>query len=384
MCGSCTTAYFHNMIGLLNGNHRQPTPMRIHSIPRCSSRRAIFSPRSRRQEWHFRRSVDYSGPRNKAVLDYASRKPRAAASQHLAHGKNAIDHGNKDSWTVTADDGRGGEDAEKAPTASRSFFRDPASATPAANVIPGRPTRLPHCDQVVNALIGTGVKVHRAKEAFAIADKKYPAGSYVVQCAQAFPRARSRPVRTAGSPGTTSRSPARRPLRPMTWLGIHLRSRWGVRFDRILTSFEGPFEELKDEIPPPPAKVLDTEKAVGFFLHMRTNDAFRAREPVARCGRRGAAAEGSRSRWTGTSTQPACSSLPRKAGHAGAVGEDRGVARYAIHRLAGSAGQGSGDAQADAGRPGGPLRRVDAVGLDAVVVGTIRVPVHGGVPAGPR
>ena len=50
----------------------------------------------------------------------------------------------------------------------------------------------------------------------------------------------------------------------------------GVQFDRILDGFDGPFEELKDEVHPPPAKVLDAEDAVGFFLHIRTNDAFRA------------------------------------------------------------------------------------------------------------
>jgi hypothetical protein len=50
----------------------------------------------------------------------------------------------------------------------------------------------------------------------------------------------------------------------------------GVKFDRILEGFDGPFEELKDEIAPPPGRVLDAEGAVGFFLHHRANDAFRA------------------------------------------------------------------------------------------------------------
>jgi hypothetical protein len=50
----------------------------------------------------------------------------------------------------------------------------------------------------------------------------------------------------------------------------------GVKFERILDGFEGPFEKIHSELPPPPAKVFEADGAVGFFLHMRTNDAFRA------------------------------------------------------------------------------------------------------------
>jgi hypothetical protein len=50
----------------------------------------------------------------------------------------------------------------------------------------------------------------------------------------------------------------------------------GIRFDRVLEGFDGPFVELTDQVPPPPARVLDAEGAVGFFLHIRSNDAFRA------------------------------------------------------------------------------------------------------------
>ena len=51
----------------------------------------------------------------------------------------------------------------------------------------------------------------------------------------------------------------------------------GVKFDRILEGFDGPFEEIKDlVVPPPPATVQDAEGAVGFFLSTRMNDSFRA------------------------------------------------------------------------------------------------------------
>ncbi len=51
----------------------------------------------------------------------------------------------------------------------------------------------------------------------------------------------------------------------------------GVKFDRILEGFDGPFVEIKElVVPPPPARVEAAEGAVGFFLSARTNDAFRA------------------------------------------------------------------------------------------------------------
>jgi hypothetical protein len=50
----------------------------------------------------------------------------------------------------------------------------------------------------------------------------------------------------------------------------------GVKFDRILEGFDGPFEELKDESSPPSARVVNAGGSAGFFLDTRMNDAFRA------------------------------------------------------------------------------------------------------------
>src|SRR3954449_12191735 len=69
-----TTAYFHNMIGLLTEIVGNPTPMRIPLIARrqlpSSDIPAPVSP----QLWHYRQSIDYSISANRAVLDYASRQ----------------------------------------------------------------------------------------------------------------------------------------------------------------------------------------------------------------------------------------------------------------------------------------------------------------------
>ena len=127
----------------------------------------------------------------------------------------------------------------------------------------------------MNVLIATGVKVHRAKAAFEVGGKKYPAGSYVVKCAQPF-RAHVLDMFEPQDHPDDFAYPGATPTPPYDAAGWTLAYQMGVRFDRILDSFDGPFEEVKDELPPPPAKVLDAEGAVGFFLHIRTNDAFRS------------------------------------------------------------------------------------------------------------
>src|SRR5262249_51655823 len=70
--------------------------------------------------------------------------------------------------------------------------------------------------------------------------------------------------------------PGAPPTPPYDSAGWTLAYQMGVKFDRILEGLDGPFEELKNEIPPPPAKVLDADGAVGFFLSHRANDSFRA------------------------------------------------------------------------------------------------------------
>src|SRR5262245_63176310 len=50
----------------------------------------------------------------------------------------------------------------------------------------------------------------------------------------------------------------------------------GVKFDRILDKFDGPFEELTDELRPPAGKITGLGDAAGFFLDCRMNDSFRA------------------------------------------------------------------------------------------------------------
>jgi hypothetical protein len=66
------------------------------------------------------------------------------------------------------------------------------------------------------------------------------------------------------------------PTPPYDMAGWTLAFQMGVKFDRVVEGFDGPFEELKDEVKPPAARVFTVQGDRGFFLDCRMNDAFRA------------------------------------------------------------------------------------------------------------
>ena len=121
----------------------------------------------------------------------------------------------------------------------------------------------------MNTLIKTGVTVHRAKAPFTVAGKSYPAGSYVVKAAQAFrphvldmfePQDHPDDIPYPGGP----------PTRPYDNAGWTLAYQMGVKFDRILEGFDGPFEALSGLQNPMPGKVATTSgRAV--FSHESNN-----------------------------------------------------------------------------------------------------------------
>src|SRR5262245_12651870 len=288
--GLRTTCYFHNMIGLLTETTGSPTPMQIRFNPALQLPRADYLSPVEPQTWHFRQSVDYSVTANKAVLDYASRHREQLLYQIWLMGKNAIERGNRDSWTITPKIVEAARAARQTGSTTGSgaevfnrLFRDPAKRDARGYVIPADQPDFLTATKFVNVLLDTGVKVHRAKTPFEVAGKKYPAGSYVVKCAQAF-RAHVLDMFEPQDHPNDFPYPGAPPTAPYDIAGWTLAYQMRVQFDRILDGFDGPFEEIKGEIPPPPARVDDVEGAVGFFLHMRTNDSFRAVNRLLKAG----------------------------------------------------------------------------------------------------
>jgi hypothetical protein len=288
--GLRTTTYFHNMIGLLSETIGSPTPMQIPFRPSLQLPRADYLAPIAPQTWRFRQSVDYSVTANKGVLDYASRHREQLLYNIWLMGHNAIERGNKDTWTITpklvAAAGASGVKTKKGTAGAQEFeraFRNPAKRDPRGYVIPVNQPDFLTATKFVNILIGTGVKVHRASADFEIAGKKYAKGSYVVRSAQAF-RAHVLDMFEPQDHPNDFPYPGAAPTPPYDAAGYTLAFQMGVQFDRLLDSFDGPFEELRDVVPPPPAKVFDVQDAVGYFLGTKTNDAFRAVNQLLKAG----------------------------------------------------------------------------------------------------
>jgi hypothetical protein len=287
--GLRTTVYFHNMIGLLTETIGSPNPMSIPFLPdRQLPDSNLFYP-IEPQVWHFRQSVDYSVTANYAVFDIASRNRENFLYNIYRMGKNSIERGSTDSWTPAprriiaaqaaleargrdipaGGGGRGGRGG--GPEEFRTLLRAPADRDPRGFIIPADQPDFPTATKFVNALIKTGVVVHRATAPFAVAGKSYPAGSWVVKSAQAFrphvldmfePQDHPDDIPYPGGP----------PTRPYDSAGWTLAFQMGVQFDRVIDGFEGPFEKV-DGLQRPPAGTVATGSGA-LVLDPAANDAF--------------------------------------------------------------------------------------------------------------
>jgi hypothetical protein len=299
--GLRTMAYFHNMIGLLTETIGNPTPITIPFLPQRhlpdSNLHAPIAP----QEWRFRQSVDYSITANWAVLDIASRNKENFLFNIYQMGRNSIERGRRDSWTPTPrriiaaqaalSGGRAGGRGANAPASEEAdapgggrggrggspedfnrLLRDPAIRDPRGFVLPADQPDFPTATRFVNALLKTGVTVHRATAPFAVTGKKYPAGSYVIKAAQPFrphvldmfePQDHPDDIPYPGGP----------PTRPYDSAGWTLAYQMGVKFDRILDGFDGPFEKVSGLQTPAPGKVTGTP-AAGYLMTHAANDSF--------------------------------------------------------------------------------------------------------------
>jgi hypothetical protein len=268
--GLRTMAYFHNMIGLLTETIGNPTPMSIPFIPARHLPDSNLHFPIEPQPWHFRQSIDYSVTANYAVFDIASRNKENFLFNIYQMGKNSIERGKRDSWTPTPrriltaqtalSPGRG-RGAGETPAADapepagggrgaagtaedfKKLLRDPAARDPRGFILPADQPDFPTATRFVNALIKTGIAVHRATAPFPVAGKSYPAGSWVVKSAQAFrphvldmfePQDHPDDIPYPGGP----------PTRPYDNAGWTLAYQMGVKFDRILDGFDGPFEKV--------------------------------------------------------------------------------------------------------------------------------------------
>jgi hypothetical protein len=308
--GIRTSTGFHNQIGILSEIIGNPTPLQVPFIP------SRFVPNGNQpfavmpQEWHQRQSIDYLISADRAILDLAAKMREDFLYRIYVMGKNSIQRGSQDYWTITpkrlavlqaaiAKDqpqggqpgGRGGAGAAaigvagvstgEAPSFGRGsvslkymdIFHDPALRDPRGYIIPSDQPDFLTATRFVNALIKTGIVVHRATSSFQVAGKTYPAGSYVVKAAQAF-RPHLRDMFEPQDHPDDIAYPGGPPTPPYDITGWTLAFQMGVRFDRILDAFDGPFERIPDLIKTPAGRVTQAQGAVGYLLSHQPNDAF--------------------------------------------------------------------------------------------------------------
>ena len=305
--GLRTTSYFHNVTGLLTEIIGSPTPSTVplvpaRLLPSGSTPNPVIP-----QKWYFRQSIEYSVSMNYAVLDYAARNREHLLYNIFSMGKNAIDAGSKDYWTLspkridainnafridqeknknsdTPAEGERGRGNDMPLKYYELVFRDSSLRDPRGFILPSDQPDFPTAVTLINALIQSGIKVHKATADFSVEGKKYPAGSYIVMTNQAFrphvldmfdPQDHPNDFQYPGGP----------PVRPYDIAGWTPAYSMGFKFDRILNGFTGPFSQIAyGEIQKAEGKFVKATSNGGYILDSQTNNSFSAINDLLKSG----------------------------------------------------------------------------------------------------
>jgi hypothetical protein len=298
--GLRTTTYFHNMVGLLTEIIGSPTPAEVplvtsRLLPNSATPNPVVP-----QKWHFRQSIDYSVSLNYAMMDYAARNRDQLLYNIYKMGMNSIERGSKDYWALSPNkiekmnkfiaDSQKSRTSEAATDSevpawmsrsaiSKKFFdtvmTNQTLKDPRGFIIPSDQSDFATAVEFLNALIKTGVVVHKATSAFQVNGKSYPANSYIVKTNQAFrphvidlfePQDHPNDFQYPGGP----------PIPPYDAAGWTLAYQMGVKFDRIMEGFDGPFE--KNPVGKPleiTAKLPEVAKLKGYLFNAEANNSFK-------------------------------------------------------------------------------------------------------------
>jgi hypothetical protein len=312
--GLRTVTYFHNMTGILTEIIGSPTPA---PLPLIAARQLPTGDEPfpvAPQLWHYAQSIAYEQTNNRAILDYASRNRTTILYDTYVMGKNSIQRGSEDSWTITPKriEALEAAAAKTAPAAgaTRNPGRNASASTEAAPPAPApeanpfvRPTGLPaalyttvlhdpaHRDprgyilsadqpdfptavKFVNTLIKSGVTIERATAPFEVDGKHYPANSLIILTAQAYRPQILDMLEPQDHPNDFA-YPGAPPTRPYDATGWTLAYQMGVTFDRLYTGFTGPFEKITTDLAAPPSgTITSVSKPTGYLVSHEYNDAY--------------------------------------------------------------------------------------------------------------
>ncbi len=296
--GLRTTTYFHNMIGLLTEIIGSPTPSEIPVVPNrlipSSANPFPITPR----KWYFKNSIDYSVSLNYAVLMYAARNRDELLYNIYRMGKNSIEKGSKDNWSLypsktsliqeyfqkdqpqrpreenTTPESWGRNIANISKKYFDTVFSNPSHKDARAYIIPSNQPDFATATRFINALIRTGIEIQTSTDAFSYNGKSYPAGSYIVQCNQAFrphildmfePQDHPNDFQYPGGP----------PVPPYDAAGWTLAFQMGVEFDRITENISGPFKKINiGDVQPLKGKLTINNEKGGYLINAANNHAF--------------------------------------------------------------------------------------------------------------
>jgi hypothetical protein len=313
--GLRTSTYFHNMVGLLTEIIGNPTPMDIPVVPDRLIPSSANPYPVLPQKWHFRQSIDYSVALNYGVLMYAMRHKDELLYNIYKMGRNSIDRGEKDTWTLspkrsaeitkiyqasqataTAGARRPAADVEPAPDAGfgnrnaipkkvyDSVFKNPSYRDPRGYIIPADQSDFATATRFINTMITSGMIVQKATAAFTVEDKAYPAGSYIIKTNQAFrphildmfePQDHPNDFQYPGGP----------PVAPYDAAGWTLAYQMGIDFTRVLNSFDGPFERIAyGQLQAPKGTITAAKTINGYVLNASANNSFTITNDLLKAG----------------------------------------------------------------------------------------------------
>ena len=302
--GLRTTPYFHNMIGILTETWGSPNPGEIPFIPERLVPNNDTPFPIKPQPWKFRQSIDYSVSMNYATLDYASKNGKDLLFNIYKMGKNNIEKGSGDYWSLTPKNIEGiraqyekdlkeGIVKKEEETGRRTnaipieyydkVFKNPALRDPRGYVISANQNDFPTAIKFINALIKSGISIQKATSDFEINGKKYPANSYIIKLDQAF-RSHVLDMFEPQDHPNDFLYPGGPPVRPYDAAGWTLAYQMGIDFDRFQDDFSGPFKKLPyGELQQAPEYDI-SHSSNGFILDAKVNNAYTAVNDLLKAG----------------------------------------------------------------------------------------------------
>ena len=283
--GLRTTAYYHNIIGLLTEIIGNPTPSNIPVVPQRLIPNSATPYPITPQKWYFKNSIDYSVSLNYAVLNYAARYKDELLLNIYKMGRHSIEAGSRDNWTLYSKRAEALADllkTEKLTGSVDSFqstvfnkvYKNLANRDARGYIVTAQQTTT--AIDFINILIQSGIKVQKASASFSVGNKNYPAGSYIVKTNQAF-RAHVIDMFEPQDHPNDFQYPGGPPVRPYDAAGWTPAFTMGIEFDRILDDFNGPFETIAyGQLQTPVGSLNTSNTAVGYVFSTKENAAYYA------------------------------------------------------------------------------------------------------------